>query len=73
MGRGQARDPHAVAVPAPIALVKKDPNSGGVALLLTAAAQEVALGRMELTDLWGVARRTAEKLTALRPTAGRDG
>lgn len=44
---------------------KKDPTSGGVALLLTAAAQEVALGRMELTDLWGVARRTAEKLTAL--------
>ena len=44
---------------------KKDPTSGGVALLLTTAAQELALGRMELTDLWGVARRTAEKLIAL--------
>lgn len=43
---------------------KKDPTSGGVALLLPAAAQEAALGRMELTDLWGVARRTAENLAA---------
>ena len=44
---------------------KKDPASGGVALLLTRTAQEVALARLELTDLWGVARRTAEKLQAL--------
>ena len=43
-------------------LAKKDPATGGVALLLTAAAQEAALATMELTDLWGVARRTAEKL-----------
>jgi DNA polymerase V len=44
---------------------KKDLTSVGVALLLTAAAQEAALGRMELTDLWGVARRMAERLAAV--------
>ena len=46
-------------------MAKKDPACGGVALLLTSAAQEAALGRMELTDLWGIARRMAERLAAV--------
>jgi DNA polymerase V len=46
-------------------MAKKDPASGGVALLLTNTAQEAALGRMELTDLWGIARRMAERLDAV--------
>ena len=46
-------------------MAKKDPACHGVALLMTAATQEAALARMELTDLWGVARRTAEKLQAI--------
>ena len=46
-------------------MAKKDPSSGGVALLLTGSAQEAALARMELTDIWGIARRMAERLTAL--------
>ena len=41
---------------------KKDPTSGGVCLLVTEAAQRDALGRMELTDLWGVADRMALRL-----------
>ena len=41
---------------------KKDPASGGVCLLLTEAAQSEALGRMDLTDLWGVADRMATRL-----------
>ena len=44
---------------------KKDPASGGVAILLTEEAQVAALGCIELTDLWGIARRTAERLAAL--------
>ena len=44
---------------------KKDPDSGGVCLLLTEAAQTAALSRIELTDLWGVAGRMAERLTAI--------
>ena len=32
---------------------KKDPASGGVCVLLTREAQEEALARLELTDLWG--------------------
>jgi DNA polymerase V len=43
---------------------KKDPHSGGVAVLLTAQAQEAALASIELTDLWGIARRMAERLAA---------
>ena len=46
-------------------VAKKNPDSGGVALLLTAAAQEAALARMELTDLWGVAHRTARRMAAI--------
>lgn len=38
-------------------MAKKDASSGGVALLLTDAAQEAALARMELTDLWCIPRR----------------
>jgi DNA polymerase V len=41
---------------------KKDPASGGVALLLSADAQEAALAGMALTDLWGVADRMARWL-----------
>ncbi len=44
---------------------KKDAASGGVCILLTRAAQDEALGRLELTDLWGVAGRMAERLTAI--------
>lgn len=41
---------------------KKDPDSGGVAVLMTEAAQEAALARLEITDLWGVAGRLAKRL-----------
>ena len=44
---------------------KKDTGSAGVCILLTEGEQAAALGRMELTDLWGVARRLAERLRAL--------
>ena len=56
-------------------MAKKDPASGGVAILLTLAAQEEALGRMELTELWGVAHRMAARMTAIgitTPLALRD-
>ena len=45
-------------------LAKKDPASGGVRVLMTAADQERALAQLELTDLWGVARRLSERLKA---------
>jgi DNA polymerase V len=54
---------------------KKDTERGGVCLLLTEATQRDALGRMELTDLWGVAGRLAQRLAALgiaNPLALRD-
>ena len=44
---------------------KKDPAYGGVLLLLDEAAQDAVLGRMALTDLWGVAHRLAVRLEAL--------
>src|ERR1700722_12451376 len=44
---------------------KKDADRGGVCLLLGAASQTELLGRMELTDLWGVAGRLAQRLKAL--------
>ena len=44
---------------------KRDPASGGVCVLLTREAQEEALGRMELTDLWGAAGRLAERMRAI--------
>src|SRR3984957_16776539 len=44
---------------------KKNPLSGGVSLLLTEQAQRAALAGMELMDLWGIARRVAERLRAI--------
>jgi DNA polymerase V len=44
---------------------KKDADRGGVCLLLGEAAQTELLGRMELTALWGVAGRLAQRLKAL--------
>jgi DNA polymerase V len=44
---------------------KKNPLSGGVSLLLSEEAQRDALAGMELTDLWGIARRLAERLRAI--------
>ena len=44
---------------------KKDLSSGGVLALLTEDEQSAALGRVELTDLWGVAGRMAERLKAI--------
>lgn len=43
-------------------LAKKDAGSGGVLALHTPGEQEAALARVELTDLWGVAGRMAERL-----------
>ena len=44
---------------------KKSPESGGVLALLTHGEQEAALARVELTDLWGIASRMAERLKAI--------
>ena len=47
-------------------LAKKDEkHGGGVLLLLDEAAQNAALARLALTDLWGVAGRLAAKLGLL--------
>jgi DNA polymerase V len=46
-------------------LAKKDPTSGGVRWLLDEASQREALAKLELTDLWGIARRLAERLHAI--------
>ena len=43
-------------------LAKKDPTSGGVRLLMDIKSQEDALSRIELSDLWGVARRLSDRL-----------
>ena len=43
---------------------KKDVERAGVCLLLDEPAQREALGRLELTDLWGVAGRLARRLEA---------
>ncbi|CAN5908834.1 translesion error-prone DNA polymerase V subunit UmuC [soil metagenome] len=45
-------------------LAKKDAAGGGVRMLLTPVAEEDALRRLALTDLWGVARRMATRLQA---------
>jgi DNA polymerase V len=45
-------------------LAKKDPNAQGVKVLMDAPSQEAALARLELSDLWGVARRLSERLQA---------
>ena len=44
---------------------KKDTDRNGVFVMLDDAAVEKTLSRMALTDLWGVARRIAERLEAL--------
>ncbi|HTW53386.1 MAG TPA: Y-family DNA polymerase [Stellaceae bacterium] len=44
---------------------KKDQKHGGVVLLLDEAAQDDALSKIELTDLWGVAGRLAARLRAI--------
>lgn len=44
---------------------KKDPATGGVCLLLDETSQRDALGRMELTDLWGIGSRLARRLEGL--------
>ncbi|WP_454859360.1 Y-family DNA polymerase [Rhizobium binxianense] len=46
-------------------IAKKTPESGGVLSLMEADAQTAALARLELTDLWGLANRTAARLTAI--------
>jgi DNA polymerase V len=44
---------------------KKDEKHGGALLLLDQAAQDAALGKIGLTDLWGVAGRLAARLAAI--------
>ena len=44
---------------------KKDQKHGGAVLLLDEAAQDDALSKIELTDLWGVAGRLAARLRAI--------
>ena len=51
---------------------KRDPASGGVCLLLTRVSQEEALGRLALTDLWGIADRLAERLREIGVTSPLD-
>ena len=46
-------------------IAKKNEKHGGVVLLLDEAAQDAALSRLELTDLWGVAGRLAVRLQAI--------
>jgi DNA polymerase V len=43
----------------------KDQKHGGALLLLDEAAQDDALSKIELTDLWGVAGRLAARLRAI--------
>jgi len=45
-------------------LAKKTPESGGVLMLMDEASQTAALGKLELTDLWGLAGRMAARLQA---------
>src|SRR5262249_42147758 len=44
---------------------KKDLRFGGVFALVDEAAIDAELGAMELTDLWGIARRLATRLAAI--------
>jgi DNA polymerase V len=44
---------------------KKDEKHGGALLLLDEPAQDAALAKIELTDLWGVAGRLAARLAAI--------
>jgi DNA polymerase V len=45
---------------------KKNPASGGVGILMEQAAQDAALAKIELTDIWGVARRLSQRLIAMK-------
>lgn len=45
---------------------KKNPASGGVGVLMEQVAQDAALAKIELTDIWGVARRLSQRLIAMR-------
>jgi DNA polymerase V len=44
---------------------KRDPAADGVMLLMDKPAQDAALARLELTDLWGVAGRIARRLNEI--------
>lgn len=44
---------------------KKNEKHGGALLLLDEVAQDAALARIELTDLWGIAGRLAARLKAI--------
>ena len=46
-------------------LAKKRPERGGVVSLTEQHEQEAALAKLQLTDLWGVAKRLALRLNAL--------
>ena len=46
-------------------MAKKDEKHGGVVVLLVEVAQDAALARLGLTDLWGVAGRLAARLQAI--------
>jgi DNA polymerase V len=46
-------------------VAKKEEKHGGAVLLLDEEAQDAALARLELTDLWGVAGRLAARLKAI--------
>jgi DNA polymerase V len=46
-------------------VAKNDEKHGGAVLLLDEAAQDAVLARIELTDLWGVAGRLAQRLKAI--------
>lgn len=43
-------------------LAKKDPAAGGMRFLVDEASQSEAIGRLALTDLWGIARKMATRL-----------
>ena len=47
---------------------KKDPSSGGVRVLMDMRDQEAVLAKLELTDIWGVARRLSARLNAINIT-----
>ena len=46
-------------------LAKKDKSSNGVCVLMLPHEQEAALGQLALSDIWGIARRLAQRLKAL--------
>jgi DNA polymerase V len=45
---------------------KKDPCSGGVRVLMDQRDQEAVLAKLELTDIWGVARRLSARLNEIK-------